>query len=113
MLKHACLGAPNYNDAVIVANQEALRRLPEGIEPVLRAAADEAVAWLAQAQAQDQEQAQLLRQMAGEGLKATPLGREELQDGIAKLPSYGDSWVRLRGPEVEGLLVSVRQALDR
>ena len=111
MLKHACLGAPNYNDAVIVANQEALRRLPEGVEPVLRAAADEAVAWLAQAQ--DQEQAQLLRQMAGEGLKATPLGREELQDGIAKLPSYWDSWVRLRGPEVEGLLVSVRQALDR
>ena len=111
MLKHACLAGPNYNDAVIVANQEALRRLPEGLEPVLRETAAEAGAWLAQVQ--DQEEAQLLRQLGGEGLKTAPLSPEELQDGISKLPSYWDSWVRLRGPEVETLLVSVRQALDR
>lgn len=111
LLKHVCLGGPNYNDAVIVANQEALRRLPEGLEPILKAVAAETVAWMAAAQ--DQEEAQLLRQLGGEGLGTTPLGRDELQDGIARLPSYWDSWVRLRGPEIEGLLVSVRQTLDR
>ena len=111
LLKHVYLAGPNYNDAVIVANQEALRRLPEGIEPVLRAAAAETVAWIAAAQ--DQEEAQLVRQLGNEGLKATPVNPAEIQDGITKLPSYWDSWVRLRGPEMESLLVTVRQALDR
>lgn len=111
ILKHVYLAGPSYNDAVIVANQDALRRLPEGLEPVLRAVAAEAVAWMAAAQ--DQEEAQLLRQMGSEGLKATPVNPAEIQDGVAKLPSYWDSWVRLRGPEMEGLLVSVRQMLDR
>jgi TRAP-type C4-dicarboxylate transport system substrate-binding protein len=111
LLKHAYLAGPNYNDAVIVANQEALRRLPDGLEPILKAAAIETEAWMATAQ--DQEEAQVLRQLGGEGLKTTPVSKEELQDGIQKLPSYWDSWVRLRGPEMEGLLVSVRQMLDR
>lgn len=111
LLKHVYLGGPNYNDAVIVANQEALQRLPDGIEPVLRAAAAEAATWMAAAQ--DQEEAQLLRQLGSEGLKATQVSLEELQDGMMKLPSYWDSWVRLRGPDIENLLVSVRQVLDR
>ncbi len=111
LLKHAYLGGPNYNDAVIVANQEAMQRLPDGVEAILRATAAEAATWMAAAQ--DQEEAQLLRQLGGEGLKATQVSREELQDGTTKLPSYWDSWVRLRGPDIENLLVSVRQALDR
>ena len=111
MLKHVYLAGPSYNDAVIVANQDAVRRLPEGFEPVLKAVAAETSAWMAGAQ--DQEEAQLLRQMGSDGLKATPVSPAEIQDGVAKLPSYWDSWVRLRSPEMESLLVSVRQALDR
>ena len=110
-LKHAYLAGPSYNDAVIVANQDALRRLPEGLEPALRAVAAEAAAWMAVAQ--DQEESQALRQLVSDGLKATPVNPAEIQDGITKLPSYWDSWVRLRGPEMESLLVTVRQALDR
>lgn len=111
LLKHVYLAGPGYNDSVIVANKDALQRLPEGLEPVLRAAAMETAAWLAAAQ--DQEEAQLLRQLSSDGLKATPVKPEEIQEGMTKLPSQWDSWVRLRGPETENLLATVRQALDR
>lgn len=111
MLKHVYLGGPNYNDAVIVANREALQRLPEGMEAAVRAAAAETAIWLASAQ--DQEEGQLLRQFGTEGLKVTPVNLDEVQDGMTKLPAYWDSWVRMRGPEIETLLATIRQTLDR
>ena len=110
-LKHVYLAGPNYNDAVIVAGREAMSRLPEGVAPVLLAAAADTAAWIAQTQ--DSEELQQIRALATEGLKITPADMGEILAGTAKIPSYWDSWVRLRGGETETLLASIRETLDR
>jgi TRAP-type C4-dicarboxylate transport system substrate-binding protein len=110
-LKHVYLAGPNYNDAVIVVQREALERLPEGVPAILRAAADDAATWLARSQ--DAEEQQVMRQLSTEGLNVSLTNRAEVLEGIARVPAYWDSWVRLRGPETEPLLASIRQTLDR
>lgn len=110
-LKHVYLAGPNYNDAVITAGRAALDRLSQGQAEMLLAAAEDTAAWLAQAQ--DAEEQQLLRALAGEGLKISPTKSDEVLEGTLKLPAFWDSWVRLRSPETEALLAAVREALDR
>ena len=111
LLKHVYLAGPNYNDAVIVAGRDAMSRLPEGVAPVLLAAAADTAAWIARTQ--DSEELQQIRVLAAEGLKVTPADSSEILEGMARIPSYWDSWVRLRGGETENLLAAIRQALDR
>jgi TRAP-type C4-dicarboxylate transport system substrate-binding protein len=111
LLKHVYLAGPNFDDAVIVAGREAVANLPEGIAPVLIAAGADAADWIARTQ--DAEERQIVGALSGEGLKATPADVAELRDGMARLPAYWDSWVRLRGGETESLLASIRLMLDR
>lgn len=110
-LKHVYLAGPNYNDAVIVASREAMERLPEGVPAVLRAAAEDAATWLARNQ--DAEEQQVMRQLSTEGLNVSLTNRSELLEGIARIPAFWDSWVRLRGADTEALLAAIRQTLDR
>ncbi len=111
LLKHVYVAGPNFDDAVIVAGREAVEGLPEGIAPVLAAAGADAADWIARTQ--DAEERQVLGALAGEGLKVTQADAAELRDGMARLPGFWDSWVRLRGGETENLLASIRLALDR
>ena len=92
LLKHVYMAGPNYNDAVIVAGREAMSRLP---------------------QTQDTEELQQIRVLQGEGLKVTAADAGELLEGMVRIPSYWDSWVRLRGGATESLLATIREALDR
>jgi len=110
-LKHVYLAGPNYNDAVIVAGRAAMERLPEGLAPVLMAAAADTATWIARTQ--DSEELQLLAGLRGEALTVTPADSGELLEATAKLPASWDSWVRLRGSETENLLATIRQTLDR
>jgi TRAP-type C4-dicarboxylate transport system substrate-binding protein len=110
-LKHVYLAGPNYNDSIIVARREALAQLPEGIAPVLMAVGAEAGAWITQTH--DREELQVLAALAVEGLKATPADPAEIREGMRRVPAYWDTWARLRGPETENLLASVRLVLDR
>jgi len=110
-LKHVYLAGPNYNDAVIAVGRAALDRLPAGLAPVVLAAAAETGAWLERAQ--DAEEARVLRTLASAGVTVTPANAEDIRQGTARLPTYWDNWVRLRGSDAEALLASIRQTLDR
>ena len=110
-LRHVYLAGPNYNDAVIVAGQAAMDRLPEALAAVLFAAAEDTAAWIARTQ--DAEEAQILAQLRSEGVQVTPANRAEVLDGTTRLPAAWDNWVRLRGSDMENLLAAVRQVLDR
>ena len=111
LLKHVYMAGPNYNDAVIVAGREAMSRLPDGVAAALLAAAADTAAWIAQTQ--DTEELQQIRVLQGEGLKVTAADAGELLEGMVRIPSYWDSWVRLRGGATESLLATIREALDR
>lgn len=111
LLKHVYLAGPNYNDAVIIAGREAMSRLPESLAAAVLASAADTAAWIAQTQ--DTEELQQIRALQGEGLKVTPANTGELLDGMTRIPSYWDSWVRLRGGPTESLLATIREALDR
>ena len=65
------------------------------------------------AQTQDTEEQQQFRALQGEGLKITPADSGELLEGMGRIPSYWDSWVRLRGGVTENLLATIRETLDR
>jgi TRAP-type C4-dicarboxylate transport system substrate-binding protein len=110
-LRHVYLAGPNFNDGVIVAGRAAMAQLPEDVAGVLREAARDAVAWIAATQ--DAEEVQLVRQMSGQGLAATPADAREVADAVQKLAPYWDSWVRLRGGTAETLLAAIREELDR
>ncbi len=110
-LKHVYLAGPNYNDGVIVAGRAAMEGLPDDLAQVLREAVRDAVAWIAQTQ--DAEEVQIVRQLSGQGLVATPADAREIADGMQKLAPYWDNWVRLRGGATETLLAEIRQELDR
>ncbi len=110
-LKHVYLAGPNYSDSIIVAARPAMLQLPDTMVAIVRAAAEDASAWIARAQ--DGEDQQILRTLSASGLKVTPANPAEVQAGVQKLASYWDSWVRLRGTETENLLAGIRQRLDR
>jgi len=110
-LKHVYLAGPNYNDSIIVAGSAALERLPADMRAVVQQAAVDAGTWIARTQ--DSEDQQILRTLAGEGLKVTPADPNEIEAGIQKLAPFWDNWVRLRGSHAENLLARIRQTLDR
>lgn len=110
-LKHVYLAGPNYNDAVLVARREALARLPEGTAQMVVAAGADAGRWITQTH--DTEERQVLAALVAEGLKATPADPDEILAGTRRAPAFWDNWARLRGPETENLLASVRLVLDR
>ena len=110
-LKHVYLAGPNYNDAVIVVRRDALEGLPERGQQALLASAADATGWIARTQ--DEEEQRLMATLRGEGLRTTPTNTDEVQEGTAKLPTYWDSWVRLRPSETGDLLARIRQVLDR
>ena len=110
-LKHVYLAGPNYNDAVIVAGRAAMERLPEGVASVLAAAAADTASWIARTQ--DAEELQLLSGFRGEGLTITLANSGDVLEATSKLPVVWDHWARLRGSEIENLLATIRQDLDR
>jgi TRAP-type C4-dicarboxylate transport system substrate-binding protein len=111
LLKYNYLFPVNFLESLIIANKEALEKLPESERSVVRQGAADCGTWVTQTLAGEEQD--LREKMKAAGLIVTEVQPQDLQLGQQNMTSYWDEWAKTQPPEIVEALGKVRKALGR
>ncbi len=95
----------------MIANKEALGKLPADQQAVLRKVVTDDTAWITKTLTE--EEADLRGKMKDAGLILTTATPAEINEGQKKMTEYWDDWSKGQSPEAQEALSKVRKALGR
>jgi TRAP-type C4-dicarboxylate transport system substrate-binding protein len=111
LLKYNYLFPVNFLETLIIANKEALAKLPEDQRAALRHTVTDSGTWVTQTLAGEEQD--LRQKMKSAGLIITDAAAQDIQQGQQKMAAYWDEWAKTQTPETVEALGKVRKALGR
>jgi len=111
LLKYNYLFPVNFLESLMVANKEALGKLPADQAAALRKVVTESTDWITKTLSAEEND--LRDKMKAAGLVVTDATAAEVNEGQKKMKEYWDEWAKAQTPETADVLAKVRKALGR
>lgn len=111
LLKYNYLFPVNFLETLVIANKEALGKLPADQQSALRKVVTDSTAWITTTLTGEEND--LRDKMKAAGLVVTDATQAEINEGQKKMTEYWDSWAKTQTPETADALAKVRKALGR
>lgn len=111
LLKYNFRFPVNYLETLMIANKEALGKLPADQQSALRKVVTDSTAWITKTLSD--EESDLRGKMVAAGLVVTTATAAEINEGQQKMKEYWDEWAKGQSPETQEALSKVRKALGR
>jgi TRAP-type C4-dicarboxylate transport system substrate-binding protein len=111
LLKYNYQFPVNFLETLMIANKEALAKLPADQLAALRKVVTDSTAWITSTLTS--EESELRDKMKAAGLVVTAATPAEINEGQKKMTEYWDEWAKTQTPETADALAKVRKALGR
>ncbi len=111
LLKYNYRFPVNFLETLMIANKEALGKLPADQQAALRKVCTDDTAWITKTLTDEEND--LREKMKAAGLVVTDAKQAEIDEGQKKMIEYWDSWSKTQTPDVADALAKVRKELGR
>lgn len=111
LLKYNYRIGVNYFNSVVIVNKEAFGKLKPDTQQKVRKVVSDTLPWITSTMAQEEDE--LTRKMAAEGMVVTPQRPEDVAEAEKLIAPYWNEWAKSKGPEAVEALKKVRAALGR